>query len=110
MRPFAFVCRHFPELIEYERKLHAAHGQRAHTHYDEQMLIKVRVKTEAKNEKILKKADDMYEIAVRDKPEANMANKRVLALLAAELSLPASKLRIIKGHHSPSKTISTVDT
>jgi uncharacterized protein YggU (UPF0235/DUF167 family) len=68
------------------------------------MLIKVRARTGAKNES-LRKAGDRYEIAVREKPERNAANARILALLAAELGVPLKNLRIIKGHHSPSKTI-----
>lgn len=69
------------------------------------MLIKVRVKTGAKRES-LKKVGDRYEVAVREKPERNAANARVLALMAAELGVSQKKLRIIKGHHSPSKTLS----
>jgi uncharacterized protein YggU (UPF0235/DUF167 family) len=68
------------------------------------MLIKVRARTGAKNES-LRKAGDRYEIAVRKKPERNAANARILTLLAAELGVPLKKLRIIKGHRSPSKTI-----
>lgn len=69
------------------------------------MHIKVRVKTGAKNELIKKVADDHYEISVREKPENNMANKRVLALMAQALKLPAARIRITKGHHSPSKIL-----
>jgi uncharacterized protein YggU (UPF0235/DUF167 family) len=68
------------------------------------MLIKVRARTGAKNES-LRKAGDRYEIAVREKPERNAANARILALLAAELGAPLKKLRIVKGHRSPSKTV-----
>jgi uncharacterized protein YggU (UPF0235/DUF167 family) len=84
-------------------------GKNGERDYHSTMLIKVRVKTGAKNESLKKKADDMYEIAVREKPEANAANRRILALLASELNTTASKLRMVKGHHSPSKTISTGD-
>lgn len=69
-----------------------------------QMLIKVRVKTGVKNDSI-RKIGDRYNIAVREKPEQNAANLKVLALLAAELGIPTKKLRITKGQHSPSKTI-----
>lgn len=69
------------------------------------MHIKVRVKTGAKNELIKKVADDHYEISVREKPENNMANKRVLAFMAQALKLPAARIRITKGHHSPSKIL-----
>ncbi len=68
------------------------------------MLVKARVKAGAKNQSI-KKVADRYEISVREKAEGGMANERVVALLARELGVPAKKLRIVKGHRSPSKTI-----
>lgn len=68
------------------------------------MLIKVRVRAGAKNESLAKKGDS-YAISVREKAEGGMANARVLALLARELGCTAKKLRIIKGHRSPGKTI-----
>ncbi len=75
--------------------------------YDGLMHIKVRVKTGAKNESIKKVSDDHYEISVREKPEANMANKRVLALMSRALKIPAARIRMTKGHHSPSKILET---
>ena len=70
------------------------------------MHFKVRVKTGAKNESFKKVSDDHYEISVREKPDLNMANKRVLALMSRALKLPAARIRITKGHHSPSKILS----
>lgn len=69
------------------------------------MYVKVRVKTKAKNESVKKISDDHYEVAVREKPEGNAANKRVLALMALELGLPVARVRITKGHRSPSKIL-----
>ena len=69
------------------------------------MHIKVRVKTGAKNERVRKVADDCFEINVREKPEANAANRRVLELLAMHLNISRKRLRITKGHHSPSKHV-----
>lgn len=66
--------------------------------------IKVRIKTGAKNERIEKVAD-RYEVSVREKPERNAANARLLTLLARELHVAPERLRIVKGHRSPSKTI-----
>ncbi len=70
------------------------------------MHIKVRVKTGAKNESIRELAEGRFEISVREKPEANMANERVVELVAGRLGLPVKKLRIVKGHHHPSKILS----
>ena len=70
------------------------------------MLIKVRVKTGAKNENVRKIADDHFEISVREKPKNNLANRRVIALISEQLGVPAAKVRLIKGHHHPSKILS----
>jgi len=71
------------------------------------MHIKVRVKTGAKNESIREVSEGKFEISVREKPEANMANERVVALVALHLGVPVKKIRIVKGHHHPSKILST---
>jgi len=70
------------------------------------MHIKVRVKTGAKNESLRALPDGRLEIAVREKPEANMANERVVELVALHLGVPVKKIRIVKGHHHQSKILS----
>lgn len=73
------------------------------------MHIKVRVKTGAKNESVRSVSGSEFEISVREKPEQNAANRRVVELLALTLHIPATKLHIVKGHRKPSKILS-VDT
>ncbi|OGG53336.1 hypothetical protein A3C20_04755 [Candidatus Kaiserbacteria bacterium RIFCSPHIGHO2_02_FULL_55_25] len=70
------------------------------------MHVKVRVKTGAKNESIREVSEGKFEIAVREKPEANMANERVVELVALYLKVPVKRVRIVKGHHHPSKILS----
>lgn len=70
------------------------------------MYIHVRVQTEAKREEIRKRTKDSFLVSVREKAENNRANKAVLSLLASHLKLPVGKLRMINGHHQPSKIIS----
>ena len=70
------------------------------------MHIRVRVKTGAKNESVQKISDARFEVSVREKPENNLANRRVIALIAEQLGVPAAKVRLIKGHHHPSKILS----
>jgi len=70
------------------------------------MHIKVRVKTGAKNESIREVSEGKFEISVREKPEANMANERVVELVALYLKVPVKRVRIVKGHHHPSKILS----
>jgi uncharacterized protein YggU (UPF0235/DUF167 family) len=70
------------------------------------MLITVRVKTGATNEIVRKISADRFEISVREKPQNNLANHRIVALVAIEFGVPASQIRILKGHRHRSKTIS----
>ncbi|MFZ3019997.1 MAG: DUF167 domain-containing protein [Minisyncoccia bacterium] len=70
------------------------------------MYIKVIVSAGAKKEKFVKKSEDIFEIAVKEKAERNMANKRVVELVSENLLIPKGKIKIINGHHHPHKLIS----
>jgi uncharacterized protein YggU (UPF0235/DUF167 family) len=70
------------------------------------MYIKVRVTPGAKVEKITKKADDHFVLTVREEAERNMANRRVVTMIADVFKVPTGKVRIINGHHSRSKILS----
>ena len=72
------------------------------------MYVKVRVRTGARKESLREISPDHFEISVREEPEQNLANKRVIVLVAAHFSLPASRVRITKGHHSASKILAIV--
>lgn len=75
------------------------------------MYIKVRVVTGAREETFSQKTDDHFDIKVREKAERNLANKRVLELVARHYQIPVGKVRIINGHQSPSKILSVdIDT
>ena len=73
------------------------------------MYIRVEVSPGAKTDSIKKIADNRYQVKVRAKAERNLANQRILVLLAAELGLPPKRLRIINGHQTPHKLISVLD-
>lgn len=70
------------------------------------MYIKVRVKINAKVESVVEKATDHLEISVTVPPENNVANERVLALVREHFQVYTGSIRIVNGHHSPSKIIS----
>jgi uncharacterized protein YggU (UPF0235/DUF167 family) len=70
------------------------------------MLITVRVTAGAKKEIVRKISGDRFEIRVRENPENNLANHRIIALVAIEFAVPASKIRIVKGRRQRSKTLS----
>lgn len=70
------------------------------------MYIKVRVVVNAKEEKVTRKDSETFLISVRQKAERNMANRRVVEIVAHELGIAVGKVRIISGHQSPSKIVS----
>jgi uncharacterized protein YggU (UPF0235/DUF167 family) len=69
------------------------------------MLIHVKVKAESNRDKVIKKNEASYIVYTREEARENRANYAVLMLMAEELRTPVSVLRIITGHHSPSKII-----
>lgn len=69
------------------------------------MLIKIKVFTGAKKEKIVKKSDDSFDIHVKEPAERNLANKKILELVRKYFKVYNSIVKIVKGHHSPSKII-----
>jgi uncharacterized protein YggU (UPF0235/DUF167 family) len=73
------------------------------------MYIHVLVTAGAKKEIFKKKSEDHFEISVKEKAERNMANTRVLELVALHFKIPKGKVRIINGHHHPSKLIIVED-
>ncbi len=70
------------------------------------MYIKVKVTAGAKKETIEKVNDDHYKISVKQRAERNMANDRVIEMLADIFNVNIKQVRIINGHHSPSKMFS----
>jgi uncharacterized protein YggU (UPF0235/DUF167 family) len=69
------------------------------------MYIKTVITAGAKKESILAKKPDHFEISVKEKAKNNMANKKVIELLAGYFRVPEGKVRIINGHHHPHKLL-----
>ena len=69
------------------------------------MYIKVRVTAGAKKESFEKVSDDHFVVSVKEPAEQNRANKRVIELVALHFGVPTGKVRLISGHHSPSKIV-----
>ena len=69
------------------------------------MYVKVKVITQSKKEEIKRKKDS-YIISVKEKAEKNKANKRVCEIMASLFEISVNNIRIISGHHSPSKILS----
>ncbi len=69
------------------------------------MLLKVKVKPNAKKEAVIPLGDNLYEVRVNAPPEKGKANERLLELLAEHLNVSKSKLKILKGHTARSKLV-----
>jgi uncharacterized protein YggU (UPF0235/DUF167 family) len=67
--------------------------------------IRVKVSAGVKKEDFKQISEDHFEIKVKEKAERNMANKRVLEILADFFKLSKGKIRIVNGHQSPSKLL-----
>ena len=68
------------------------------------MYIKVKITTNSRKEVIEKVSDDHYNISVKEKAENNNANRRLLEIM--HLEYPNVAIKIVSGHHSPSKILS----
>lgn len=71
--------------------------------------IHVKVLAGVKSESFKQKSKDHFEVSVREKAERNMANSRVLEILAEHFGIAKSKVRIVNGHRSPSKLLVVED-
>jgi uncharacterized protein YggU (UPF0235/DUF167 family) len=68
------------------------------------MYLKLKVIPDSKIEKVEKREDNSWRVWVKVPAENNAANSRVLQLVRNEF--PDSSVRIVSGHHSPSKILS----
>lgn len=73
------------------------------------MYIHVKVTAGTKDESFEKIKELHYVARVRQKAERNLANKRVAELVAEKFGISSKAVRIISGHHSPSKLFSIPD-
>lgn len=69
------------------------------------MYIRVKVSAGVKKESLKKINEDHFEASVKEKAEHNLANKRVIELIAKHFNLKINKIRIVNGHRSPTKLL-----
>ncbi len=70
------------------------------------MYIKVKVFAGTRKEKVKEVGENRYEIHVKEPAERNMANSRIIALVAELYKISPKAVKIFSGHHSPSKLLS----
>ncbi len=73
------------------------------------MYVKVRVIAGAKKETLQEASAGHFKISVKEPAERNLANRRVVELVAARYKIQPKQVRIISGHTSPSKILSIPD-
>lgn len=69
------------------------------------MYIHLKVHTKAKDEIFKKLKEDHFEVWVREPAERNLANKRFIEMIRENFP-EAKKIKLVSGHHSPSKLFS----
>ncbi len=67
------------------------------------MHVSVKVAAGARKEKVVEVTPVRFEISVREAAARNEANQRVAQILAVRFKVPVKRVRVIKGHRSPSK-------
>lgn len=70
------------------------------------MYIKVRVFPNSKKELINKKKENSFEIFVKEKAERNLANKKVVEIIAKTFEIKTNQVRIVSGHQHHNKILS----
>jgi len=70
------------------------------------MYIKVKAFPKSKKESIEKLSQNKFEIRIKEKAERNLANQRIIEILAEYFGVKEKDVKIINGHHHPSKLIS----
>jgi len=69
------------------------------------MYIKVKVTPNSKKETFEKISEDHFKISVKEEAKMNMANRRVVEIIAQNFGILPGKVRLVSGHHSPSKIL-----
>ena len=69
-------------------------------------FIKAKVKTGEKRDRLESVGENAFKISVRAEAKQNQANDRACELIAAHFKIPLSRVRLVSGHHRPSKLFS----
>lgn len=70
------------------------------------MYVRVAVYPGAKKESCTKVGEHRFEVMVKEPAEQNLANRRVIELIAREYGARVGQVRMISGHHSQRKILS----
>jgi uncharacterized protein YggU (UPF0235/DUF167 family) len=70
------------------------------------MYIHIKAFTGQKKEEVLERKPGYFDVFVREKPEQNQANRKIIELIALHFKVPNSSVRMVSGHQKPSKILS----
>lgn len=73
---------------------------------NESMYIHIKAFTGQKKEAVFEKKPGYFDVFVREKPEQNMANRKIIELMAFHFGVSVSSVKMISGHQKPSKILS----
>jgi uncharacterized protein YggU (UPF0235/DUF167 family) len=74
------------------------------------MLIRVQAFPDAKKEAVIEAAPGKLRIFVREPAQNNLANRRIIQLVAAYAGAPVRCVALVTGHRSPNKTLEVRET
>ena len=66
--------------------------------------VRIKVHVDAKKETLKKISDDTYEVWIKEPAQRNMANRRLMELVAEIRSVNLKSVRILKGARGITKT------
>ena len=69
------------------------------------MYVKVRVTPGAKKERVLMVDAHEFAIAVKEPAKQNLANKRIIQIIAERFHVPTRAVRMLSGFRSPNKVL-----
>ena len=67
------------------------------------MLIKIKVFPNSKEEEVIRKLEDSFEVKVRAKPIRGLANRAVINALSLYFKIPTSRIRLVRGFRERNK-------
>lgn len=67
------------------------------------MLIKVKVFPVSKEEKIIKREENSFEVKVKERPIRGEANRAVVNVLSNFFNIPKNKVKLVKGFKQRNK-------
>ena len=69
------------------------------------MKIKVKVKTKAKQEKVVETGENSFEVSVKQVPENGKANIAIVKAIAKHFKIPQNNITILTGKTSSHKIV-----